>query len=228
MPPNTVGTAKNMLLVEAQSDKDFIQRLIEHERKNNANFLLNTVVEVAIPTDFDETERTNKNAVLKRLPMLVRSLNDGLIERLGIIIDMDSEGKNPFAHNLKLIENSLNGEFTLKQSDFAQGLFFENDDFNPIGFWLMPNNQDEGYLETWIENCITDKDGSYFNTAKDFIDGFDHIQPAGITKAKVYTWLAIQDKPRNDLRQVLNKGLINTQAKNYQNFKQWLITTFAD
>ncbi len=228
MPLNAVGTAKNMLLVEAQSDKDFIERLIEHERKNKADFLLNTVVEVAIPTDFDETERTTKNAVLKRLPMLVRSLNDGLIERLGIIIDMDSEGKNPFAHNIRLIENSLNGEFTLNQADVSQGLFFENDDFNPIGLWLMPNNQGEGYLETWIENCITDKDGSHFNTAKDFVNGFNHIQPAGITKAKVYTWLAIQDKPRNDLRQVLNKNLIDNESTDYQNFKHWLTRTFSD
>ncbi len=223
-----MNTARNILLVEAQSDKDFIERLIANERKNNAQFLRNITVEIATPTDFDKNERTNKNAVLNRLSIFVKQIKNSNINRLGIIIDMDSEGQNPFAHNIKLIENSLNGEFTLNQSDVSQGLFFENDDFNPIGFWLMPNNQDEGYLETWIENCITDKDGSHFNTAKDFVNGFNHIQPAGITKAKVYTWLAIQDKPRNDLRQVLNKNLIDNESTNYQNFKQWLTRTFAD
>lgn len=224
-------TSDNILLVEAQSDKDFIERLLENERQHNPDFLINVSVEVAIPTDFDKNERTNKNAVLKQLPIILKSMNDGRINRLGIIIDMDSESNDPFTLNINQIERALDGMFKLRQcTNYNQGLEFVSTEYDyPIGVWLMPNNNMEGYLETWIASCISDKQTSHYDKAEQFVETFQagHFSQTALTKAKVYTWLAVQPKPRNDLRQVLNKGLIDTKSTHYQNFIAWLLKTFS-
>lgn len=226
--------AEHVLLVEAQSDKDFIERLIHIEQKQDADFLKNVRVQVAIPTELSNTEdRTNKQAVLKQLPTLIKSLNDGKVKRIGVLIDMDSEGETPLTHNLEKISECIKPHgFTLDEStDYSTGISFKSVDFDPIGIWLMPNNQDAGYLETWIENCITDKANNHFDKAEGYVSSLinantEHFAPVGITKAKVYTWLASQHKPRNDLRQVLNHAMIDKASENYVNFKAWLVKTF--
>lgn len=225
--------ANGLLIVEGISDKDFIQQLLEYEGLN-----INLDIRVVTAPDVDKAiSHTTKQAVIRALDAVIKQLDDGSYERIGVLIDMDYQHDSPTPIkqlNVQQLNVKLNQHNFIKTSQLSddKGIYFNNPDFShPIGVWLMPNNQDEGYLEDWIESCITDKRASYFDSAENFINSFNnaHFKPHVATKAKVYTWLAIQPKPSQDLSRCLSPkyDLLDKNSISYQNFKHWLVTTFS-
>jgi len=225
--------SKNLLIVEGNADKHFIKEFLRCE-----NLDIDLDVHVATAPEVDNNVNyTTKQGVIKALNTLIPQLNDGRYERIGTVVDMD------FRHDSKLSIKDLTLvqlSNVLNQYDFNrdtksidnQGIFFMSDEFDhPIGVWLMPDNDNEGYLEHWIINSIKDKSMSHFDKAELFIENFDntHFKSTTIAKAKVYTWLAIQKKPCMDLSRCLNSesNLLDRNSSSYQNFKAWIVKTFS-
>ena len=215
------------LIVEAESDKSFIQAFLRHEKLN-----LQLNIDVATPQDFEPTAYTTKQAVFQQLPRLVKLLETGQVSHIGILVDMDFTNKTDIkTQNLRQISERLNplGFHQRQQQNNNSGFYFENSDYdNPIGVWLMPNNQNEGYLETWVKMAMSSDQQSHFTQIENFIQslGTSHFKNPVIAmdKARIFTWLSTQTKPTQDL----SKSLELIAAKNpvYQNFKHWLVTTF--
>lgn len=215
------------LIVEAESDKSFIQAFLRHEKLN-----LQLNIDVATPQDFESTTYTTKQAVFQQLPRLVKLLETGQVSHIGILVDMDFTNKTDIkTQNLRQISERLNplGFHQRQQQNNNSGFYFENSDYdNPIGVWLMPNNQDEGYLETWVKMAMSSDQQSHFTQIENFIQslGTSHFKNpvTAMDKARIFTWLSTQTKPTQDL----SKSLELIAAKNpvYQNFKHWLVTTF--
>ena len=215
------------LIVEAESDKSFIQAFLRHEKLN-----LQLNIDVATPQDFESTTYTTKQAVFQQLPRLVKLLETGQVSHIGILVDMDFTNKTDIkTQNLRQISERLNplGFHQRQQQNNNSGFYFENSDYdNPIGVWLMPNNQNEGYLETWVKMAMSSDQQSHFTQIENFIQslGTSHFKNPVIAmdKARIFTWLSTQTKPTQDL----SKSLELIAAKNpvYQNFKHWLVTTF--
>ena len=216
------------LIVEAESDKLFIQTFLRHE---NLNLQLN--IDVATPQDLEPTAYTTKQAVLQQLPRLVKLLETGQVSHIGILVDMDFTDKTDIkTQNLRQISERLNplGFYQFPQQNDELGIYFENLDYdNPIGVWLMPNNQDEGYLETWIKMTMPTNEQNHFGQIENFIHslGTSHFKnpTTSLDKARIYTWLATQSKPTQDLSKAL--ALADPHTATYHNFKNWLITTFG-
>lgn len=215
------------LIVEAESDKSFIQAFLRHEKLN-----LQLNIDVATPQDFESTAYTTKQAVFQQLPRLVKLLETGQVSHIGILVDMDFTDKTDIkSQNLRQISERLNplGFHQRQQQNNNSGFYFENSDYdNPIGVWLMPNNQNEGYLETWVKMAMSSDQQSHFTQIENFIQslGTSHFKNpvTAMDKARIFTWLSTQTKPTQDL----SKSLELIAAKNpvYQNFKHWLVTTF--
>lgn len=225
--------ANSLLIVEGVGDQSFINAFLECEGLN-----IDLDVRVVTAPDIDsDINYTTKQAVFQSLSTVIKQLNDGRYTRIGILVAMDyaQQSRKPIKQqNLEQLSSALNPHnFRLDvQSTDAKGLFFRNPDFDhPIAVWLMPNNQDEGYLEDWIESCIADKQASYFDSAEQFVNDVSnaHLKPHVTTKAKVYTWLAIQPKPSQDLSRCLSPkyDLVDRNSTDYQKFKHWLIATFG-
>lgn len=215
------------LIVEAESDKSFIQAFLRHEKLN-----LQLNIDVATPQDFESTTYTTKQAVFQQLPRLVKLLETGQVSHIGILVDMDFTDKTDIkTQNLRQISERLNplGFHQRQQQNNNSGFYFENSDYdNPIGVWLMPNNQDEGYLETWVKMAMSSDQQSHFTQIENFIQslGTSHFKNPVIAmdKARIFTWLSTQTKPTQDLSKSLE--LIAASNPVYQNFKHWLVTTF--
>ena len=215
------------LIVEAESDKSFIQAFLRHEKLN-----LQLNIDVATPQDFESTTYTTKQAVFQQLPRLVKLLETGQVSHIGILVDMDFTDKTDIkTQNLRQISERLNplGFHQRQQQNNNSGFYFENSDYdNPIGVWLMPNNQDEGYLETWVKMAMSSDQQSHFTQIENFIQslGTSHFKNPVIAmdKARIFTWLSTQTKPTQDLSKSLE--LIAANNPVYQNFKHWLVTTF--
>ena len=215
------------LIVEAESDKSFIQAFLRHEKLN-----LQLNIDVATPQDFESTTYTTKQAVFQQLPRLVKLLETGQVSHIGILVDMDFTDKTDIKNqNLRQISERLNplGFHQRQQQNDNLGFYFENSDYdNPIGVWLMPNNQNEGYLETWVKMAMSSDQQSHFTQIENFIQslGTSHFKNPVIAmdKARIFTWLSTQTKPTQDLSKSLE--LIAANNPVYQNFKHWLVTTF--
>ena len=215
------------LIVEAESDKSFIQAFLRHEKLN-----LQLNIDVATPQDFESTAYTTKQAVFQQLPRLVKLLETGQVSHIGILVDMDFTDKTDIKNqNLRQISERLNplGFHQRQQQNDNLGFYFENSDYdNPIGVWLMPNNQNEGYLETWVKMAMSSDQQSHFTQIENFIQslGTSHFKNPVIAmdKARIFTWLSTQTKPTQDLSKSLE--LIAASNPVYQNFKHWLVTTF--
>lgn len=225
--------ANNLLIVEGIGDKDFIQKFLNYEGLD-----IDLDVRIVTAPEVDSAiMHTTKQGVLNALDTVVKQLNDGRYERIGVLIDMD------FRHSSSIPIKQLNIQQlatklsqhgfvqTIQPSD-AQGIFFANTDFDyPIGVWLMPDNENEGYLEHWIETSALKTAENHFDIAEQFISIFDntHFKPHTLVKAKIYTWLAIQPKPSQDLSRFLSPkyNLLDKQSISYQNFKHWLMVTFT-
>lgn len=215
------------LIVEAESDKSFIQAFLRHEKLN-----LQLNIDVATPQDFESTAYTTKQAVFQQLPRLVKLLETGQVSHIGILVDMDFTDKTDIkTQNLRQISERLNplGFHQRQQQNNNSGFYFENSDYdNPIGVWLMPNNQDEGYLETWVKMAMSSDQQSHFTQIENFIQslGTSHFKNpvTAMDKARIFTWLSTQTKPTQDLSKSLE--LIAANNPVYQNFKHWLVTTF--
>ena len=215
------------LIVEAESDKSFIQAFLRHEKLN-----LQLNIDVATPQDFESTAYTTKQAVFQQLPRLVKLLETGQVSHIGILVDMDFTDKTDIkTQNLRQISERLNplGFHQRQQQNNNSGFYFENSDYdNPIGVWLMPNNQDEGYLETWVKMAMSSDQQSHFTQIENFIQslGTSHFKNpvTAMDKARIFTWLSTQTKPTQDLSKSLE--LIAASNPVYQNFKHWLVTTF--
>ena len=225
--------ASNLLIVEGLSDKNFIQAFLDYEGLN-----ISLDVRVVTAPEIDTSiHHTTKQGIFQAVETLIKQLNDGRYTRIGILLDMDYQGDSRLPikqQNLNQLSAALNPQgFLLRQPvSNDKGLYFDNPDFdNPIGIWIMPDNDSEGYLESWSKSCIKDKKASHFQQAEAFIESFDttHFKPSAITKAKIYTWLAIQPKPTQDLSRCLlpKYDLLDKNASSYQNFRNWLLTTFS-
>jgi len=92
----------------------------------------------------------------------------------------------------------------------------------------MPNNQNEGYFETWVKMAMSSDQQSHFTQIENFIQslGTSHFKNpvTAMDKARIFTWLSTQTKPTQDLSKSLE--LIAASNPVYQNFKHWLVTTF--
>ena len=215
------------LIVEAESDKLFIQAFLRHEKLN-----LQLNIDVATPQDFESTAYTTKQAVFQQLPRLAKLLETGQVSHIGILVDMDFTDKTDIkSQNLRQISERLNplGFHQRQQKNDNLGFYFENSDYdNPIGVWLMPNNQDEGYLETWVKMAMSADQQSHFTQIENFIQslGTSHFKNpvTAMDKARIFTWLSTQPQPTQDLSKSLE--LIAANNPVYQNFKHWLVTTF--
>ncbi|MFW2177286.1 MULTISPECIES: DUF3226 domain-containing protein [unclassified Moraxella] len=227
------NTSNKLLLVEGYGDKHFIEQFLQFEQLN-----LSLNIQVVLPAELALTTpntavriQNSKQGIMNVLGYAIEDLPQGRYTHIGALMDMDfhqSPKRTIQQQNIDQLSDVCEQYgFRLRQPvEPSHGLVFEHIDFNPIGVWLMPNNQDEGYLETWLKLTLNPNQLTQWQQIEQFIESFDkeHFKPQAFDKAKVYTWLATQSKPTQDISKALN--LVNQDNIIYQNFKNWLITTF--
>ncbi len=229
-----MNNSHKLLIVEGEADKAFMTALLQKENLSD-----DLQIRVATPTDIDQEQRTTKQSVIQVIETAIKQLNDGKYTHIGILVDMDYQLEDKLPANLRSLQqfddclekHGFRREERQNQ-ETSKGFQYTNDDFeHPIGLWLMPNNHDEGYLEVWLERCLSEETtASHFNKVKAFIAEFgdDHFKH-NETKAKIYTLLATQRKPSQTLSTFLrHQALIDIESEPYQSFKNWLLDTFAE
>jgi hypothetical protein len=236
---------KQIIVVEGEADRQVIECLCEvigisPEIKMFTPKDLTKLQLAELDTGISKPADT-KTGIYNILKSLLKQLENGDLENLAIVVDADQTGSNlgGFNETLKQIQQRL---IPYQLTDSTNGLIFTHPHGgSPIGVWIMPNNQDDGMIESWLAHCIHHHENPLFQKAKNNTPQQTEQPKFGEhhrTKAEVATWLAWQKKPsiglysafirHQDAQKNKQLSLLNSQSTHYQNLVTWLNYVFPE
>lgn len=105
-------------------------------------------------------------------------------------------------------------------------------DYRPeVGIWMMPNNKDTGAIEDFLAYMIREEDHCW-ESAKDYVKTVFQkgmvfpdrrvLKEKDISKARIYAWLAVQEKPGSPPGAAIGIEYFDTEGPKVQAFQEWL------
>ncbi|HAI69555.1 MAG TPA: hypothetical protein DCM38_08990 [Gammaproteobacteria bacterium] len=230
-----------VLLVEGRCDVVFLENL--------CRLLDIQGVSIKIPGDCDVENIRGGGVskipkVLPELLELLDDIEDGQIKKLAVVADADhTDISGGFSERWKQLTAPIKeaGYIISSPPDQAyEGSLFEHPDGLPkVGLWIMPDHKHDGMLEDLVKQTVCDgQQRDLLNKAEKCLKELPvklfepQGQPHRHAKATVYTWLAWQEKPGQNLISTIDikkpdQNLINLQSNEITAFKNWLNRVFT-
>ena len=215
-----------------------MQQRIIFEGKND----LYTIITIwdrnfKIPKGFDSTnykkfgdKGDSFNGAIKSFKA---ALNEENLTNIGIIVDADFKENGGIAARWQRISDVVKARFPkLDLSSYSpnpNGIIIKNENYPTIGVWIMPDNQNEGYLEHFLTQLIDREDVMYKNATKivkDLYENNKHLKEIRKQKANIYTWLAWQEEPGQSFGTAVKSNILKTKGEAIEPFLNWLKATF--
>lgn len=180
---------------------------------------------------FEVKDLKGINNVLKGIPNRLKS---GNFVNFGVIFDADD--------NLESRWDSLKNKFeefgySLPKQPQKEGVIVahpEEDTFYPlkIGVWIMPNNQDSGKVENFMEALVSEGNVLYAMARKAVLKVEKEIKqnqrfdPKDRPKALIHTYLAWKKDPPTQMGLAITKKYFDADAELAKTFVGWLNKLF--
>jgi hypothetical protein len=152
------------------------------------------------------------------------------VTNIGVVVDANAVGCqsriDSITNGIRRTYPDFNELITLSPTgwvgEIAQGV--------ALGLWVMPNNQDSGYLEHFLVRLIRENDQN-FVLAQQFLSEAKATGEASFTegrdqKALLALFLAIQEEPGMNAPTAVKKGILDHTNPLAQNFLTWFDSTF--
>lgn len=163
--------------------------------------------------------------------LLKQAIDKPELSNIGIIVDANDKGAEA---RWQKIRNVLSQRFlpeSLSKADLQRGakiIFEEN--MPKIGVWVMPNNQNIGYLENFLADLIPTNDRLWERTKSVIFDlekgKIQKYSPPKKAKAQIHTWLAWQEAPGKPFGQAIESGYFDLKKTEVEVFLKWFADTF--
>lgn len=104
--------------------------------------------------------------------------------------------------------------------------------FGPqLGFWMMPDNQSRGMLETFLCYLVPEAGSALWNhaqaaTSSAKVSWRAPFKERHLDKAEIYTWLAWQDEPGCQLHEAVKHRILDPCSPFAQPFVAWFRRLF--
>lgn len=237
---------RDILLVEGKDDRGFFVCFCNRTGFRDVAIEPRTgrqgvFVEPCTPKDFDAKSDgwiNLLNVLKEELERLGESGNSSA--RLGVVIDCDypSEGgfQKRFSHVKEILDQYGYHLPDVLPADIEnqKGFIFrhQSNELSPVGLWIMPNNQDDGALEQFVESLIvaSDEQRNLLQLARDAIARLPTppmFTESHSAKALMATWNAWQKSPRAPFEQAIKDGALDLNCEKAIAFKNWLREVFA-
>ena len=221
--------SKHKLLVEGKNDQIAISTLCEHHDIWVLNKERPKQPPVGKEFSFECKSKGNDEKLL-RLSQLRNELIESDLEAMGIVVDADTNAQGRW----QALRNRLTelGYPDLPENPDANGTIIPATDELPrVGVWIMPDNQLEGMLETFIAVLIAPDDELWAYAEKCVTDIDVEKRPFKsnhLDKAKIHTWLAWQDEPGMPLGVAITNRCFKVNAPDSKDreFIGWLKRLF--
>lgn len=212
---------KRILLVEGKNDLHVVAHLWKsHE---------------LLERHFEIIECGSDNKLLDRLKELLSASEEFRPEKLGVVLDADSQVASVRLDAIKNIltigSHSSYANYMPPDCLNDKGIIISGAGKYPdIGIWVMPDNLSRGMLEDFLAK-LAPEDAMDFakqcvNNAKD--SGFSTYKEVHQSKAEIHTYLAWQDEPGNPLGTSIAANALNAELPEATKFVEFLKTLFCD
>ncbi|MEM6751989.1 MAG: DUF3226 domain-containing protein [Cyanobacteria bacterium P01_C01_bin.38] len=199
------------LIVEGEQDKRVIPEFIEAKGISWGETRDTAIVDIEvyggnqfIDSDFIGTE-----------------LKASGLTNLGLIVDADD---NPSGCWTSIRNACLESIVDFPEKLPETGLIHETNAIK-FGVWVMPDNQQQGMLETFLGYMITDENKSIWQYAQEVVKEAKNrgaaFKNSHFDKANIYTWLAWQDEPGRQLHQAIKERILNPKHPKAEMFFNW-------
>lgn len=181
-----------------------------HEGKDKFN-------EFAKPSNSKDQLKKDLKLILKGDPSEIKSI--------GVVVDADQNPLSTWQPIKQILEAKGYTNLVIKPS--AKDIVITQPPLPKIGVWIMPDNQNPGYLEHFFQTLIKADDNllSPVNTAIQALYDQNLVRFPDLRKQKafVYTWLAWQKTPGTSMGLTIKgkSDLFDFQQANAQAFLSW-------
>jgi hypothetical protein len=152
---------------------------------------------------------------------LKTKLRDRDVRTLGVMFDADTKPAGRYSTISSLCEQFFEFPAGLPK----EGLVLENSDQKRFGIWIMPDNESEGDMETFLKYLVPNSSEPIWDyavesvkTAKGMGCQFRHNH---LPKANLYTWLAWHDPPGQSPGRALTKKALDPHCPSATRFVDW-------
>lgn len=199
------------LIVEGEQDKRVIPEFIEAKGIPWGEKRKEAIVDIEvyggnqfIDSDFIATE-----------------LKASGLTHLGLIVDADD---NPSGCWESIRNSCLKSMPEFPKKLPSTGLIHEINGIK-FGVWIMPDNQQEGMLETFLSYMVEDKNEPIWQYAQGVVKEAKNkgaaFKDSHFDKANIYTFLAWQDEPGRQLHQAIKERILNPKHPKAEMFFNW-------
>lgn len=205
-----------ILIVEGEQDKRVIPHLIE----------ANGIYWGDKKTPIVEIESYGSDQFIDAEEISSKLKESGL-KALGLIVDADED----LAARWQSVRNaSLKSMPDFPKELPVTGLIHTTTTGIKFGVWIMPDNQTQGMLESFLAYMIPDENDLIWQYALEVAEEakskgalfIDLHRP----KAYIYTWLAWQAPPGRQLHNAIMEKILNPQHPKAQAFVNWFKTLY--
>jgi len=180
-------------------------------------------VKFNIPQNFKIIDTKGIDKLLGQVPVRMKQTG---IKTIGIIIDADVNLAGRWQQVLKVVGQKMPN---FPDEPVMSGTVHQENNLR-VGVWIMPNNQLNGMLESFIEFLIPDSDEllPIVNTHLDAIEGnkINQYKLIHRDKAVIHSWLAVQEDPGTPMGLSITKKYLSTDVEQCKVLIDWLLKLF--
>ena len=162
--------------------------------------------------------------------VLKEELQSSNVGRIGIIVDANEVGPEARLKSLlNFIEIELNTKIENTKLD-SKGFYVQLPNNLSIGIWIMPNNKNNGYLEHFLSELITEQNQTlaFANATLNQLSEKEFCLFSKVKKQKalVHTYLAWQKTPGLPFGSAIQSGFLDASSPSADVFVDWFQKTF--
>jgi hypothetical protein len=209
---------KHWLLVEGPDDQHVLRNLLRH-------YNVPCAIPKRDPIDGNTIVIDGKGGIENLFDSLQVILDDGDLERLGIVVDANT---NIDARWVSLCNILIDfGDVNIPANPDPHGTIMSLGQTLrtlTVGVWIMPNNKLSGILEDFIGFLVPEGD-LLWERAKNCVEGIPETEQlfpkVHKPKANIHTWLAWQEEPGTPLGLAITKRYFDVNVPHAQQLVNW-------
>lgn len=156
-----------------------------------------------------------------------QTLNSTSFRQIGIIMDANDAGP---LFRCQRIEEIIKKRYPGWQGSCIpspKGTIIKESNLPVIGVWIMPDNQNNGYLEHFVADLIPEGD-ALWDHAQMVVAQLPEKRFSGVReqKALLHTWLAWQETPGLPFGTALSSGILTPESLLADRFIEWFKEVF--
>jgi hypothetical protein len=203
--------AQRLLLVEGSDDRHVVYALLTAH---------------SVPHVFEVLQLEGVERLLDSIPQQLKAADR---ERLAVLLDADEDLDKRWRQLKGRLEREGHGN--LPETPGAEGTIVGLSTGVRFGVWLMPDNRLPGMLEDFVRLLVPTQD-TLFPRVDAFLASIpeeERLFPeARRPKARIHTWLGIQEEPGKPLGQAITARYLDPHSPHVEPFLKWLRAAMVD